>query len=537
VGVFAVDWERWTRAYPRAARGSRFAPFVPRAAATARSLDELPAGLRAERAGESVVHLLSEVLRVPAARLAPTQSLASLGLDSLMTVELRARILDTLGVDLAPSRILAATTVEALARDVASQLAAPTSSPAPTVTEAVPADDLTLADDLPIAPGDSAGAASDILLTGATGFVGAHVVRALLDDGRATLRCLVRAPDERKALDRVLASLRTYGALRDGDAARIVPVLGDLTLDGMGLSADQRGVLARDVDAIVHAGARVNHMFPYARLRDANVKGTLEVLRLAAEGRRKVVHHVSTMVVFPLATMAGQSVDEATPLPEQPEPFFAGYAASKWAAEHLCFAARGRGLDVRIHRPAQVTGSAAAALSPATDVLWRLVAAALTLGVVPELHSGVSLVPVDFVARAIAAVAFDPRQVNGTFHLMSRAAYPVASAVHVLRQMGYALRSVPAGEWIPLVERTTGTASPLAPDIARLHGVDLAALDAASVRCACDDTLARLPAELRALAAVDDALFARYVRELVTRGALPPPPRAARERPSHPPPA
>jgi thioester reductase-like protein len=279
-------------------------------------------------------------------------------------------------------------------------------------------------------------------------------------------------------------------------------------------------------------------MFPYARLRDANVKGTLEVLRLAAEGRRKVVHHVSTMVVFPLATMAGQSVDEATPLPEQPEPFFAGYAASKWAAEHLCFAARGRGLDVRIHRPAQVTGSAAAALSPATDVLWRLVAAALTLGVVPELHSGVSLVPVDFVARAIAAVAFDPRQVNGTFHLMSRAAYPVASAVHVLRQMGYALRSVPAGEWIPLVERTTGTASPLAPDIARLHGVDLAALDAASVRCACDDTLARLPAELRALAAVDDALFARYVRELVTRGALPPPPpRAARERPSHPPPA
>jgi len=311
-------------------------------------------------------------------------------------------------------------------------------------------------------------------------------------------------------------------------------VLGDLAAPGLGLSADDRAIVARDVDAIVHAAAHVNHMFPYVRLREANVRGTAEVLRLAASGRRKAVHHVSSLAVFPLDVMA-RGVDESSDLAERAEPFFGGYAASKWAAEHLCREARARGLDVRVHRPAQVTGSTAHALSPASDVLWRLVATAVALGAAPDLRGGVNLVPVDFVARAITAAAFDPALANATLHLMSPRALPVASAVSALRRLGYAIETVPASAWIPRVERSITPASPLATDAARLREVDLPRLDATTLRCSCEATLARLPAELRPLAHVDEALFTRYVRELVARGELPAPPRAARERLSSPP--
>ncbi|MFO0601740.1 MAG: thioester reductase domain-containing protein [Polyangiales bacterium] len=533
VGVFAIDWARWVRAFPRAGRGSRFAPFLRRDEAA-----DAPAGTSPatpEAAAERARLLLAEVLRVPPARLAAGQSLAALGLDSLMTVEFRARVLDALKVDLAPARILAAASVDALCRDVAAAFAAPADAPAaPPSTDAVPAADLALDDDIRVTAGGDAPAATDVLLTGATGFVGAHVARALLDDGRATLRCLVRARDAREARGRVESAMRAWGVHRDGDGARITPVLGDLAAPGLGLSADDRAIVARDVDAIVHAAAHVNHMFPYARLREANVRGTAEVLRLATAGRRKAVHHVSSLAVFPLDVMA-RGVDESSDLADRAEPFFGGYAASKWAAEHLCREARARGLDVRVHRPAQVTGSTAHALSPASDVLWRLVATAVALGAAPDLHGGVNLVPVDFVARAIAAALFDPSLANATLHLMSPRALPVASAVSALRRLGYAIETVPAGAWIPRVERSITPASPLATDAARLREVDLPRLDATTLRCTCEATLARLPAELRPLAHVDEALFARYVRELVARGELPAPPRAARERPSFPP--
>ncbi len=66
----------------------------------------------------------------------------------------------------------------------------------------------------------------------------------------------------------------------------------------LGLTQDVWDFLASEVDTVFHNGATVNYLFNYERMRDANVMGTNEVLRLAFEGRTKEFNYVSTTFVF-----------------------------------------------------------------------------------------------------------------------------------------------------------------------------------------------------------------------------------------------
>ncbi|OAA68763.1 hybrid NRPS/PKS enzyme [Niveomyces insectorum RCEF 264] len=158
--------------------------------------------------------------------------------------------------------------------------------------------------------------ADHIFLTGATGFLGAFLLSDLLAHTTATIACLVRCGDgaddndndDANEDDRVadgMVRLRTHllalGLWQDTLVDRVVVVPGDLARPRLGLSAAAFDTLADRVQAIVHAGAHVNLLYPYAALRDANVRGTLEILRLATTHNKNAtpVHYVSTNGVLP----------------------------------------------------------------------------------------------------------------------------------------------------------------------------------------------------------------------------------------------
>ncbi|MBO0820354.1 MAG: amino acid adenylation domain-containing protein, partial [Nocardiopsaceae bacterium] len=123
-----------------------------------------------------------------------------------------------------------------------------------------------------------------ILLTGSTGFLGAHLLHELLTSTAARIWCLVRAPDTAQALRRIAESAARYD-LPSPPADRVVPLPGDLAAPGLGLSPGQFRELAEGIDVIYHAGAVVNFTYPYEELRAANVAGTREVIRLAGRYR------------------------------------------------------------------------------------------------------------------------------------------------------------------------------------------------------------------------------------------------------------
>jgi thioester reductase-like protein len=257
-----------------------------------------------------------------------------------------------------------------------------------------------------------------VLLTGGTGFIGPFLIKSLLEQTRATIYVLVRSSDEKQGRLRLRAAMESMGpsggGLMEMFEARVIPVSGDLGQPKLGLTQDVWDFLASEIDTVFHNGATVNYLFNYDLMRDANVLGTNEVVRLAFEGRPKEFNYVSTTFVFGWAV---KSVLYETDLNENMELLDFGYSQSKWVAEQVVVDARSRGLSARIFRPALVSPSVTGGGNN-FDIAVRLIAFMVNHGVGVDTLNQVSFVPADIVANNIVAISTTPGTVNRTYHVV-----------------------------------------------------------------------------------------------------------------------
>jgi len=113
-----------------------------------------------------------------------------------------------------------------------------------------------------------------ILLTGATGFLGAFLLNELLQQTEAEIVCLIRAKSQMAGWQRLKTTLHEYGIWQADFSPRITIQPGDLVQPLLGLSPNDFQTLAESIDAIYHNGAWVHHVSPYSLLRATNVLGT-----------------------------------------------------------------------------------------------------------------------------------------------------------------------------------------------------------------------------------------------------------------------
>jgi thioester reductase-like protein len=257
-----------------------------------------------------------------------------------------------------------------------------------------------------------------VLLTGGTGFIGPFLMKSLLEQTRATLHVLVRASDEQQGKQRLRAAMESMGSCAPGlmqmFEARVMPVCGDLGQPQLGLTQEAWDFLANEIDTVFHNGATVNYLFNYDRMRDANVMGTNEILRLAFEGRPKSFNYVSTTFVFGWAV---KSVLYETDNNQDMELLDFGYSQSKWVAEQVVMDARSRGLSTRIFRPALVSPSVTGGGNN-FDIAVRLVAFMINHGIGVDALNQVSFVPADITANNIVAISASPGTANKTYHVV-----------------------------------------------------------------------------------------------------------------------
>jgi thioester reductase-like protein len=257
-----------------------------------------------------------------------------------------------------------------------------------------------------------------VLLTGGTGFIGPFLIKSLLEQTRAKIHVLVRSSDEKQGKQRLSAAMTSMGpcgaGLMEMFEARVIPVPGDLGQPKLGLMQDVWDFLASEIDTVFHNGATVNYLFNYDLMRDANVLGTNEVVRLAFEGRPKEFNYVSTTFVFGWAV---KSVLFETDLNENMELLDFGYSQSKWVAEQVVVDARSRGLSSRIFRPALVSPSVTGGGNN-FDIAVRLVAFMVNHGIGVDTLNQVSFVPADIVANNIVAISTTRGTANKTYHVV-----------------------------------------------------------------------------------------------------------------------
>ena len=372
---------------------------------------------------------------------------------------------------------------------------------------------------------------SDILLTGATGFLGAFLTAELLRRTRSRLHCVIRAPDIAEAMRRLQDNLRFYGAWDDSFAGRIVPVLGDLGALRLGMDEATYLALSKTVGAVVHNGAQVNFAYTYETLKTANVGGTLEILRFAGEGRPKALHYVSSSAILSLEDAGGSGVLTEAVVPDHPERLWNGYAQSKWVAERLVLAAFARGLRGGAYRLGTIAGHAETGVFQDHDFVFRLLRACIAIGAAPDIDDLMPMVPVDFVARALVGITLAERSADArVFHIDDHAPMSARALFAALRSFGYDLALLDFESWRQaILEASEHDAEAVAPDVVlalrRVEDLDRIRRTR-QLRIDTSRALAALATRDIGPSTVGETQIHRYLRFFVSTGFLPAPDKA-----------
>jgi len=260
-----------------------------------------------------------------------------------------------------------------------------------------------------------------VFLTGVTGFLGAYLLRDLLTRqnpqvGKVIVH--VRAKTVKQATQRVVKSCEAYGVWNASWGPRIEAVTGELGVPKLGLDEEIWKRMEQEVDVIIHNGAQVHWVYPYNKLRPANVIGTVDLLRLCEYGRPKSFAFVSSTSVLDseyyiqlsdsIIQSGGVGLSESDDLEGSSQGLTTGYGQSKWAGEYIVREAGRRGLTGCIIRPGYITGDSKTGVTNTDDFLVRMIKGCVQLGQIPAIHNTVNMVPVDHVARVVVACAFFP---------------------------------------------------------------------------------------------------------------------------------
>jgi thioester reductase-like protein len=356
--------------------------------------------------------------------------------------------------------------------------------------------------------------AHDVLLTGVTGLLGAHLLQELLQTTTATIHCLLRADSVEQALERIRRTLATY-ALDTGELSRrIVAIPADLRRHHAGLTAADFDRLADGVDLIYHAAASVNFVQPYSVLKTTNVDGVQEVLRLAARSRVKPLHYVSSVAVFESDSCASMDrVGEDEDL-DRSSGFHNGYDMSKWAAERLVALARDRNLPVSVYRFSNLAGHRRTGIILPQHIFACLVKGCIQLQSAPSEDDVVNILPVDLAARSLVELSLTPAAAGMNFHVVNPVQTRIRMLVEWLRARGFRIDTVPYHDW-----RQRLHAAPL--DNAFKPFVGLLDQGRLFTNRSYDATNVRRFSTSLEHAAVDEALLDRYLDYWKRTGYLP----------------
>lgn len=289
-----------------------------------------------------------------------------------------------------------------------------------------------------------------VVVTGATGSLGAHIVAKLVKDPTVNkVYCLVRAKDAASASKRTSESMmlrKVYHDLTLSERRKIVSYPSDFSRADLGLDAAAYREVSSSLRAVIHSAWSVNFNLQLSSFERDNIAGVKNLITLCQSGAAAFNFCSSVSAVARHPDTDGP-VPEIVPKPEWAQGM--GYAQSKSVAENMCAkAAAQAGVPVRVLRIGQIVADTAHGVWNATEGVPMVIQTALTVGALPLLREDPSWLPVDVVAQGVAEIALSDAQsafANVANHRTFSWRYDLLPA---LREAGLEFDEVEPKEWV-----------------------------------------------------------------------------------------
>lgn len=283
-----------------------------------------------------------------------------------------------------------------------------------------------------------------IFMTGATGYLGVHLVKDLVSKGNVELHCLIRGNDREEAINKLDMALQKWEVSISGnERKKIKYILGDLEKENFGITDLEYENLCIEMDYILHNAAWVNWLLPVEMLNRVNVNGAKRIVKFATDKKIKKLFFVSSLSIFPFD---GKSYPETANINHN-SLLYGGYTQSKWLAETVINRAKDNGLDVTVFRPNLITGRSNDGVFSQAAFFENCLRSYVQLGAAPALDTLMAVVPVDYVSSGITTVIFDEKSKNRVYHFSNPNPTSMIDIVKWIQEIGYKIEIVPIDSW------------------------------------------------------------------------------------------
>lgn len=306
----------------------------------------------------------------------------------------------------------------------------------------------------------------NLLLTGFTGFLGAHILDSFLKMESGNIYCLIRDKDSRKAEDRLLEILQFYFGEKYLPLInkRIFLVKGDISEENFGLSSFDYDALGTNVDTVIHSAALVKHFGEWSSFEKVNVNGTKNIVDFCLKYNKKLLH-ISTISVSgnALAEQSNVQQDFSDIRKFSEQNFYIGqnldnyYIKSKFLAEEIVFdAILNQNLSAYVVRMGNLTSRFSEGrfqYNHFENAFVNRFKSIFQVGYIPDylLDIYVEFTPIDYCGNAIIKLAQFFNKDYSVFHLLNEKHVTMRRLYSIITDLGISLNIVPDKEFQKII--------------------------------------------------------------------------------------
>lgn len=261
-----------------------------------------------------------------------------------------------------------------------------------------------------------------VLLLGATGYLGAYILREFLENTDCTVVVIARAEDDDAAAKRVAEVQNFYFGNIYENGNRLHCYAGDLTKEYFGLSEQVWKEMAVSVEAVLNSAAMVKHMGKTNDFIATNVEIVRSIANFSKNGKKKDIHHVSSIgIIFGEQPDIGRTIYTEFDF-DAGQKLDNNYLQSKFDAEQLLYSYREQGINAEIYRLNGIlfdSTNGKFQKNIEDSSVYIFIKALNMLKLIPDINEyKVDISMVDQIARGIVRLMLYASGSNQTYHMI-----------------------------------------------------------------------------------------------------------------------